>query len=284
MNRHKTDALSVRHMSVVALLAGVFILLYAPTFRALYETWKTDEDYSHGFLIIPISLYLIWKKREELLSRPGHPSNWGFAILMLWAVMYFLGYVGEISTFVSYSMIVFLFGAVITLLGFGIAKAVAFPILFLIFMIPIPAEIYTTFTNPMKLMATTSSVWFLHLFNVPVLQEGNLMHLPNYSMKVVMACSGMRSLISVTALALLMGYLLLTSNARRLALFLLSIPVALLGNMLRITVTGMLAYFVSSEMAEGYSHTMAGLVTFVLSFILLFAGVSLVQWIAPERN
>lgn len=271
-------------MSVVALLAGVFMLLYAPTFRALYETWKTEEDYSHGFLIIPISLYLIWKKREELLSRPGHPSNWGFAILMLWAVMYFLGYVGEISTFVSYSMIVFLFGAVITLLGFGIAKAVAFPILFLIFMIPIPTEIYTIFTNPMKLVATTSSVWFLHLFNVPVLQEGNLMHLPNYSMKVVMACSGMRSLISVTALALLMGYLLLTSNARRLALFLFSIPVALLGNMLRITVTGMLAYFVSTEMAEGYSHTMAGLVTFALSFILLFAGVSLIQWIAPERN
>ena len=273
-----------RVLITLVALAGVFLLLYAATFKDLFQTWSTEEDYSHGFLIIPVSLYLVWRRKDELLKQPFHPNKWGIPILAVWAALYFLGYAGDISTFVTYSMIVLILGTVITIAGNAIAKLVLFPILFLFFMLPIPSEIYTMLTNPLKLIATNASVWVLNLLNVPVYQEGNLMHLPHYSMQVVVACSGIRSLISVVALALLMGYVLFKSNVKRSILFLFSLPISILGNILRITVTGLLAYHVSSEMAEGYSHTLAGLVTFTISFIVLFLGVYLIQWIAPEKG
>lgn len=273
-----------RVLGAIAALTGVFALLYASTFKDLYLAWSTEEDYSHGFLVIPVSLYLVWRKKGELIDQPMQPSNWGIVILVFWAAMYFLGYVGDISTFVSYSMIVLIFGMVVTIAGHKVAQLVLFPIFFLFFMIPIPSEIYTMLTNPLKLTATSASASLLHLMKVPVYQEGNLMHLPNYSMQVVVACSGIRSLISVVALALLMGYVTFRSNIRRTALFIFSLPISILGNVLRITVTGLLAYYVSSEMAEGYSHTLAGLVTFAISFIVLFLGAYLIQWIVPEKE
>lgn len=268
----------------VAALLGIFTLLYASTFMDLFQVWSTDEDYSHGFLIIPVSLYLVWRKRADLLDQPLKHSRWGFVILAVWAVMYFLGYAGNISTFVTYSMIVLIFGIFMTIAGYEITKMVLFPILFLLFMLPIPSEIYTMMTNPMKLVATTASVWILQLLDLPVYQEGNLIHLPNYSMQVVVACSGIRSLISIVALGLLMGYVIFNSNLRRVMLFIFSLPISVFGNVLRITITGLLAYYVSSEMAEGYSHTMAGLVTFALSFVMLLLGVYIIQCIIPVKK
>lgn len=266
------------------IFTGTFTLLYASTFMSLFHTWSTNEDYSHGFLIIPVSLYLLWMKKDELFRQKLMPSNWGFLLIFLWAVLYFIGNAGSISAFTSYSMIVFLMGVIIAATGFHIGKMVLFPVLFLIFMIPIPSEIYTMLTTPLKLLATTASVAVLRIFDIPVVQEGNLVHLPNYSLQVVVACSGIRSLISIVALGLLIGYILFSSIGKRIALFLFSLPVSLFGNIFRISATGMLAYYISPEMAEGFSHTLAGLVTFALSFIILLAGARFIQWTAATSE
>lgn len=150
-------------------------------------------------------------------------------------------------------------------------------------MVPIPSEVYTLLTSPLQRFTTASSAQILNLFHIPVLREGNLIHLPNYSMQVVVACSGLRSLIAIVALALLMGYLLFRSNIERALLLLLSIPVAVLGNILRITITGFMVYQVSPSMAEGFSHTVAGISTFCLSFFLLLGSVFCIRWIERKR-
>ncbi len=265
------------------LMSGLFCILYYSTFLELAGVWVRDEDYSHGFLVVPVSLYLIWRKREKIIGKPVEPSRLGFAFLSAWAFLYFLGIGAEISVFERVSLIVFIFGALLSTAGIRITRVVAFPVLFLIFMIPIPSEIYTMLTNPLKLFATTCSVNILQLFDIPVLQEGNLIQLPNYSMKVVVACSGIRSLISVIAMAFLMGYILFASNIQRFILLVFSVPVSLLGNVVRITLTGLLAYYLSSHLAEGYSHLVAGILTLALSFLCLLMGSVAIQWLEQKK-
>ncbi len=264
-------------------MSGLFCILYCSTLRELAGIWLRDEDYSHGFLILPVSLYLIWRKRREIINKSVEPSSLGLVFLSAWALLYLLGVGAEVSTFERLSIIVFLFGSILFIAGWNITRVVAFPIVFLIFMIPIPSEIYTVLTNPLKLFATTCSVNILHFFEIPALQEGNLIRLPNYSMKVVVACSGVRSLISVIALAFLMGYILFSSNMQRLLLLFFSIPVSILGNVLRITITGILAYYLSSHPAEGCSHTIAGITTLALSFICLLMGSAVIQWLEQKK-
>jgi len=246
--------------------------------------WSSDQDYGHGFLILPMSLYLLWKKREELISQPIHPSQWGIGILTFWAFLYAVGLIGQISTIEDVSMLFFPIGAVAVLINRNAARIFLFPAFFMIFMFPIPSEIYTRVTNPLLLVSTTMSFHILDALNLPVLQEGNLLTLPNYTMQVVLACSGIRSLLSILALAFIMGYLMTPSNILRLIFFFIAVPIAILGNITRITVTALLAYLVSPGAAEGYSHTFAGLVTFGLSFILLYGCMEFIAWFSRKRE
>lgn len=249
----------------------------------LAEVWASNDDYNHGFLIIPISLCLVWRKRRQLLEQPLHSSSLGILFLSLWAALYVLGVGAQILTFACCSLTAFLVGTLLFTAGRNATRTILFPIGFLLFMVPIPSEVYTLLTSPLQRFTTASSAQILNLFHIPVLREGNLIHLPNYSMQVVVACSGLRSLIAIVALALLMGYLLFRSNIERALLLLLSIPVAVLGNILRITITGFMVYQVSPSMAEGFSHTVAGMSTFCLSFFLLLGSVFCIRWIERKR-
>ncbi len=271
-------------MAYYLLVFILFALLYFNTFRDLVGVWSSDQDYGHGFLIFPISLYLLWRRKDDLLSQPIHPSRWGIGILIFWAVLYAVGSIGKISTIEDLSMLFFPIGAVAVLINWYAARIFLFPSFFMIFMFPIPSEIYTRVTNPLLLVSTTMSFHILNALHLPVLQEGNLLNLPNYTMQVVLACSGIRSLLSILALAFLLGYLMTPSNILRLVFFMISVPIAMLGNVFRITVTALLAYFVSPDAAEGYSHTFAGLVTFGLSFILLYGCMELIVWFSRKRG
>ncbi len=273
-----------RFMVYSILILALFVLLYFRTFGDLILVWMSNEDYGHGFLILPITLYLIWRKREELLDQPINPSRWGIGIILLWIIFYTIGLIGHISTIEDLSMLIFPIGAVAVLISGQAARLILFPIFFMIFMFPIPSELYTRVTNPLLLISTKMSFHILSILNLPIMQEGNLLTLPNYTMHVILACSGIRSLVSIMALAFLVGYIMTPSNLLRLIFFLISIPIAILGNVVRISITALLAYFVSPGAAEGYSHTFAGLVTFALSFIILFGCMEFILWCSRKRK
>lgn len=266
------------------LILASLTLLYFNTFWDLVQVWSSDEDYGHGFAILPISLFIVWKKRETLLNDQIEPAGWGYIVIALWIVFYTVGIVGQISTVTVISMILFLIGAVCVLMGTRTALDVMFPICFLVFMFPIPTEIYTHLTNPLMLFATSASHHILSILNMPILREGNLLYLPNYSMQVVNACSGIRSLSMIMALALLIGYFSTSSNLIRLIFFIISVPIAIFGNILRIAITALLAYHYSPQAAEGFSHTLAGLVTFIVSLILLYGCMELFSWFSKTRE
>lgn len=267
----------------LVLLGILAVLLYASTFMELALLWARNEDYNHGFLIIPISAYLVWRRRRWLTRQPLRSSPLGLVFLCLWAAFYLLGVGAQILMFECCSLIAFLLGTLLFTAGVRFTRVVLFPVAFLILMVPIPAEVYTLLTSPLQALATGLSAHILNLADIPVFREGNLIHLPNYSMQVAVACSGIRSLLTIVTLSLLMGYLLFPSNVERAILLSLSVPVALIGNILRITAAGFIVYRFSPRMAEGLSHTLAGMVTFSLAFALLLGGVCLVRWIERKR-
>ncbi len=278
---HKTHT---RMHLIFLLISVLFVMIYFTTFSQLITLWSMNEDYGHGFLVIPIVLYLLWKKAEDLSGETHEPEHWGGALVVIWAFLYCIGSVGQISTITYASMIVFPIASVATLIDTRTAMAILAPCGFMIFMFPVPSEVYTRVTNPLLILSTSFSFHVLDLLRIPVLRDGNLLTLPNYTMEVVQACSGIRSLMSIMALAFIMAYLMLKSNVLRIAFFLMSIPVAIIGNILRISITALLAYFISPETAEGFSHTMAGIVVFLFACLLLFFCMELFLWLSRKRG
>jgi len=168
------------------------------------------------------------------------------------------------------SMLVLAAGVVLFLSGWKMLRAISFPLGFLILMIPIPVLIYNQITFPLQLLASRFATFWLQLVNVPVLREGNLIILPNYTLEVVDACSGIRSLMTLITLAVAYGYLMNDRRWSRLLLALLMIPIAIVSNAIRIMGAGLLTYHFGPEMAEGFFHEFSGWVIFVAALILMF--------------
>jgi exosortase len=272
-----------RVLGYAAALLCVFVALFYSTLLGLVRAWSGNENYNHGFLIVPISLYLAWARRVDILNREPRPSRLAIPVLLVWAGLFIIGVGAEISTFERISVVVFLLGCTLTLAGREITRMLMFPILFLAFMIPIPAEIYSGITNPLAILATTCSVSILRLASVPVCQEGNLIVLPNSSMEVMDVCSGLRTLISIIALALLMCHRLFSSALERSFLLLLSIPVSIAGNIARITIAGLFSYEFSSRMSFASSHTIAGISAFLFSMVLLLGAGGTARWVERKK-
>jgi len=172
---------------------------------------------------------------------------------------------------------------VLLLAGKKCAGVTALPIMFLFFMIPIPSEIYSTLTTPLSILATSCSVSLMHLAELPVLQDGNLILMPTYSMEVQGICSGMRSLVSIMALALLVGSRIFSSLHATLALLALSVPVSLAGNIARITVAGFFSYACAPHVTFVSPHAVAGASALLFSLLLLLAAGGFIRWVERKR-
>jgi len=249
-------------------LAG-FIFAYLPVLLGLISTWSSSEDYSHGFFIIPISIYLIWRKSELLSKLPVNGSNWGLAIVIFSLLIYLFSVFAEIKTLATLSIIPFVAGAVIYLFGFRIFKELVFPISFLVFMIPIPSQIYSALTIPLQLLVSKVAVWLASLSEVPVYREGNVIHLSDRTLQVVRACSGMRSIMSLLTLSAVLGYMTLRSNFLRTLLFLSGVPVAIMVNIARVLLMLLAFHYLHIDLTTGHYHTLLGMLVFGLALILL---------------
>jgi exosortase len=169
------------------------------------------------------------------------------------------------------AFVITLIGSVWLLGGAFILKKLAFPLFLLVFMVPIPAVIYNQITFPLQKMASSLAASALSAIDIPVLREGNILDLPNQRLSVVEACSGIRSLLSLTFLSLVYGYFFERKMWIRIALFLATIPIAILANGSRVTITGILTQW-KPELAEGFFHESTGWVIFMiaLAFLILF--------------
>lgn len=262
----------------IIILVGIFLILYLPVLINLVTDWDQDANYSHGFLIIPISAYLIWKKRAELKEVHLETCNWGL-LLMLGSLLLFIGGVAGMEFFTTrVSMIGLLAGVILYLAGWRFLRAIWFPLAFLLFMIPVPYILYYSATFPLQLLGTKVASGVIGLLGIPHLRQGNIIHLPdNYSLEVAEACSGLRSLVTLLALAALIAYFFQRTKPRALILFFSAIPIAIAANIFRITVTAIGAYGISRKFAEDYIHELSGMIVFAFSLICLLILSSLLR-------
>lgn len=251
-------------------LSVLFLVLYGPILESLVLNWWKDPNYGHGFLVPVFAGYVFWKQRERLAKISLKPSNFGFLVMVAAIALLLLGSLGAELFTSRFSMLVLVAGCVLFLGGRRFLRAIMFPLGFLILMIPIPTIIYNQITFPLQLLASRFATFWLQLINVPVLREGNLIILPNYTLEVVDACSGIRSLMTLITLAIAYGYLTERRLWVRWLLVILMVPIAIVSNAIRIMGAGLLTFHYGPSMAEGFFHEFSGWVIFVAALILMF--------------
>jgi len=213
---------------------------------------------------------VIWQNRARLAAIRPAPSSWGLALMLLSLCVLILGVFGAELFLSRMSLLMLLAGLVLFFLGWEFLRAVLFPLLFLVLMVPIPAIIFSQITFPLQILASKLSAGLLPWFGVPVFREGNVINLPALPLEVAQACSGIRSLLSLLTLAIMYGYLMEQRISVRVGLALASIPIAVAANALRIVGTGLLVQYWDPEKAEGFFHAFSGWLVFVVSLLMLF--------------
>jgi len=255
--------------SLAALALSAFIFAYFPVWRDLIGAWSRSPESSHGFFIIPIFAFLVWKKSSTLTRLEPEGSTLGLLIVILSLLLYLFAHYAEIITLRSLSIVPLIAGVVIYLYGFPIFKELIFPITLLLFMIPIPSQIYSYLTIPLQLFVSKVSVWVAASLGVSVLREGNVIHLPEHTLQVVRACSGMRSMVSLLALSAVFGYLTLKSNLLRFGLFLVGVPVAIVVNAFRVLLILLAFHYLHADLTRGISHQALGILVFIVALLIL---------------
>jgi len=274
--------MNIQKYILKGLLLISFAIVFYPVLVGLVRTWNTSEEYSHGFFIIPISLFIIWQKKQELLDSEILPSWIGLVLVILILLFYIVSQFAGVVTLSSFAMVLSLFGMVLYLCGFQILRILLFPFSFLFLMIPVPAQIYSAMTIPLQLIVSKVSVGFTHLLQLPVFREGNVIHMPGHTLQVVEACSGLRSMISLLTLSAIFGYVTLRSNILRGILFVTGVPVAVLVNIVRVVLMIFAFHFINFDLTEGTIHTIFGVVIFILALIIIaIFGKGLSIWDKP---
>lgn len=247
----------------------ILLIMYYPIFLKLVSDWWNDPNYSHGFLIPIISLYLIWDRRNLLKDIPLQPSGIGLFITCLAGLLFLIGQIAGEQFTQRISFIIALSGIIISFGGHLLWKYLWLPITYLIFMVPLPYILYNSIAFPLKLIATKISTFVLQFLDITIYSEGNLIYLPHITLEVADACSGIRSLISVLALSVIISIYFLNSRWKRFLLILLSILIVVLCNMLRIIITGIIASK-NPELATGFFHSFSGELIFLTGVAIVF--------------
>lgn len=267
-----------------ALISITLLLLYYPTFHMFIYDWSNDDNYSHGFLVPVIVAYLVWTKKERLRALSPLPSLWGIPILLLGLSMYLVGTIGAEWFLKRASLIVVLGGVVLYLYGKAYFRLLLFPLLFLMFMVPLPAIVYSELAFKLQLFVSIVSTKLIALAGIPIFREGNILYVSSGPLAVEEACSGMRSIMALLALSALFAYLMYDSRLKQWILVVSALPIAVITNIIRVTTTGIVAHYWGKAFAEGILHESFGWLVFVIAFVLLFLLGKLLDWLFPTKK
>lgn len=256
-------------LSLTLVVTGLSVLYYT-TFLGLIDDWKHNDNFSHGFFIPLISGYMIYSMRSTLREVPFKPINAGLFVLLLGLTQLIIARIGSEFFLERTSLVLVLFGLSLFLFGLAWTRKLSLPIFYLIFMIPLPAIIWNRIAFPMQLFASYLTENVIQLIGIPVFRQGNILQLQQTTLEVVDACSGLRSLVTMFALSAAMAWFANYSTMRKWTLFFAAAPIAVFANIIRLTVTAILASRYGEQVAQGFLHEFSGLITFAVGLLMLF--------------
>jgi len=244
-------------------------VLYSPVVFQLYRARWQYVDYTHAYFILPVSLFLAWLRRKrlgEILSSgaaPACPPQY-LALLILGIVMYVFGWRKDYLFVSTFSLIPLIFGLCAYLYGSRVALALRFPILYLVLLVPPPLGVLDAVTLPMRYGVSQAAYLILRSINLPVTREGLMLSIEGQQLFMGPACSGFRSLITSFSLGLAYAYLSKAQAMKKKILVLSIIPLALLGNLIRVIMLCLIAFYFGKEAAMGFFHNASGIVIFII--------------------
>ncbi|MCW7537309.1 exosortase B [Aquabacterium sp. A7-Y] len=261
-------------LPVAVPLLAALLLLYVPTFIDLSKTiWKSEEQ-GHGPLILAVSIWIFWQKRDEFVAaiQDGVRSMSAWVLLVLGLLLYVLGRSQQIILFEVGSQIPLLAGGGAILFGWRAVRVMAFPLLFLVFMVPLPAAVIDSLTGPLKRTVSVVAETILYEVGYPIARSGVVLTIGQYQLLVADACSGLNSMFSLSALGLLYVYLMKHSKPwRNVAIIASILPIAFLANAVRVMILVLVTYHFGDEAGQGFVHGAAGMVLFLIALVLLFS-------------
>ena len=269
------------HLLFIPILLIGFVACYHDVLAWMYNRYISPESYySHGFIIPFVSGYLIWQKREKLIKESAKKSWWGFFLIILSVLVHIAGTVLYVFSLSGFSIFLFIFGATLFLFGKNITGLIFFPLIYLILMFPLPMALIESISFPMKMLVAKSSVEVVSLLGIPIVREGFHITIPAGSLLVGNPCSGLRSLIAFLALGAIFSYLSNISIIKKYLLFFLSIPVAILSNVIRTSLLILISHFwgLSAAAPESFWHGASGVFVFILGVAALFYIGRFLEW------
>lgn len=258
-----------------------FLVLYLPTYIDLANGLWATEAQAHGPIILLISLFLFWQKKDYLLNVKYRKPNvtLGSVFLFLGGVLYIIGRSQDILIFEIGSQIFILSAIVLIVTGFSVLKKLWFPIFFLIFMLPLPSALVDALTMPMKIAVSGLTEWILYQFDYPIARSGVILQIGYYKLLVADACAGLHTVFTLEAMGLLYLHLIKRDSfVRNVSLALLIIPISFIANTIRVVILVLVTFYYGDEVGQGFIHDFAGFVLFGTALIFIIMVDSVIHW------
>jgi exosortase len=253
-------------IAVIVALTGV---LYISVIPDLASEWWNEPASSYGMLIPPLALYIVYLQRHQIRALPARPELGGLWLTALGCLVFLVGNLAAEFFLSRISFVLMLAGLAWTFWGMPRFRALFFPFVLLATMVPLPALVYNQLSAPLQLVASSVATSLAQALGISIYRDGNIIDLANVSLGVAEACSGLQSLSAMVVASLLLGFLEDASLLGRCLLLLLSVPLAIAVNVVRVTGTAVLADH-APEFAMGFYHLFSGWMVFLLGFTLLW--------------
>ena len=263
-----------RHLFQLAGLLLLFVFVYAPTFRSLVELWWTHDDYSYGFLVPMVSLYLVFLRREAVWHLSLRPANrLGLVVMSIAALLLIVGETGAIIILSQTSLLVMIVGLMLALAGTQFLRVLSLPVAYLFFMLPLLGQAIVSLNWPLQLLTARMAVLILQMLSIPVQLDQNYIVLPNITLWVASSCSGARYLVSIIAVAIPVAYLTLRRRRNQITLIVLALTIGVVANWARVVFIGLWAYS-GGQVVHGPFHVFQAVSVAWVSY----AGLFLAAW------
>lgn len=268
------------HIGVIIVLT---VALYATTLADLANDWWSDPNLSQGLLIPPLAIWIAWLRRDLTFSHPVKPANRGILLVAGACLLFLLGRFGAEFFLARISFVVLLAGLTWTFWGNERLRTLIFPFLLLATMVPLPVSVYNSMAAPLQLFASDVATRSAQALGVSVYRDGNVINLAHISLNVERACSGLNSLSALMVGAILLGFLQCTRASTRALLFLLSIPISIAVNVLRVTGTAFIADY-HEDLALGFYHSFTGWLVFIVGFAALYGTAKVLHLVMDRKE